>query len=92
MRHLYGVDVADASYDVAPEGGGYRVTMYCSAFATFAPGETAGLIATLLDHALGEDLAMASVSAADGRVAGRGALSLADVAHRLGAGNEIFYD
>lgn len=74
VRHVYGRDVSDATFSLRETPEGVVVTMHSAAMSGLAEEEVEGLIATFLDHALGEDVVMDRVNglAAGG---GRGHLS-----------------
>jgi hypothetical protein len=83
VRHIYGIDVADASFDLQLNFGLYRITMYCGDLNELTTGEICGLVETLLDHAIGEELVMSKVEEVSGRAFGRGQLSLSELVQRL---------
>jgi hypothetical protein len=83
VRHIYGIDVADASFDLQVNFGFYRITMYCGDLNKLATGEIYGLVETFLDHAIGEELVMSQVREVSGRAAGRGHLSVSELVQKL---------
>jgi len=76
VRNIYDVDVSDATFDLRETPRGFEVTMRSKAVRNLKTEEAQGLIATFLDHAVGEAVVMERVA---GLVAGqgRGRLSVA---------------
>ncbi len=72
VRHVAGVDVSDASFDVRDTPRGYEVVMHSKGLAGLTLEETSGVVATFLDHAAGEDAVMAHVAEISGQDEGRG--------------------
>jgi hypothetical protein len=66
VRHIYSRDVGDAVFQVGKTGRGQDVTVITRAMEGLSADEVDGLAATLLDHALGEDVIMSRVSAIRG--------------------------
>ncbi len=62
VRHVYGRDVSDATFSLQEADAGVVVTMHSAAMGGLSDEEVAGLVATFLDHALGEDVVMDRVS------------------------------
>ncbi len=70
VRHVYSLDVSDATFDLRETPKGYEVTMRSKAMEGLTGEEAQGLVSTFLDHAVGEDVVMARVAglaAHDGR-------------------------
>lgn len=69
VRHIYDLDVTDATFDLRESPQGDVVTMHSKAVQGLTEEQAQGLVATFLDHAVGEGVVMASVggmSATDG--------------------------
>jgi len=62
VRHVYDLDVSDATFDLRATERGQEVTMYSDAIEGLAQEAAEGLIATFLDHAVGEDIVMKKVA------------------------------
>jgi hypothetical protein len=63
VRHIHGCDASDVMFYASESGSGYEVTVITQAMEGLSDGAAYGLAATLLDHALGEDVVMSQVSA-----------------------------
>jgi hypothetical protein len=61
VRRLYERDIDDARFLISPAGDKVDVTMFSSAMDDLAGDEREGLVATFLDHALGEDRVMSKI-------------------------------
>jgi len=61
VRHIYNLDVSDATFDLRETPEGYKITMYSKAMRGLTAQEAYGLVATFLDHAVGENVVMARV-------------------------------
>jgi hypothetical protein len=79
VRHIWGCDISDATFDLKPPG---EVTLYSRALGGLDPGKIEGIIATFLDHALGESVVMSRVTGVSGSAVGAGQYS-ADAMVRL---------
>jgi hypothetical protein len=62
VRTIYGLDVSDATFDIRDTPKGYEVTMRSKAVKGLTGSEARGLVATFLDHAVGEDVVMERVA------------------------------
>lgn len=62
VRRIYGLDLSDATFDLRGSPGRYEVVMHSKVAEGLAPDEAYGLVATFLDHAIGEEVVMARVS------------------------------
>lgn len=82
VRRIYDRDVSDATFDLRDTASGYEVTMHSKAVEGLKAEEAHGLVATFLDHALGEDVVMARVASLAARP-GRGRLSPASLVMSL---------
>lgn len=69
VRHIWGRDISDATFDVSGSG---EVTVYSKGLAGLEQEKVEGVIATFLDHALGESVAMSRVTGVAGRSTGAG--------------------
>jgi hypothetical protein len=72
VRRIWGCDISDATFDVEPSG---EVTLYSKGLQGFDTDTTDGVIATFLDHALGESVAMSRVTGVTGATEGIGRYS-----------------
>jgi hypothetical protein len=61
VRNIYGVDISHATFDIQETPKGYEVTMHSKAVKGLPVAEAEGLVATFLDHAVGEEVVMARV-------------------------------
>jgi len=62
VRHVYNLDVSDATFDIRETPRGYEVTMRSKAVKGLTDEESRGLVSTFLDHAVGEDVVMGRVA------------------------------
>lgn len=62
VRHIYGVDLSDATFDIRQTIDGYVVTMRTRAVEGFTSDEARGLAETFLDSAVGEEIAMSRIA------------------------------
>jgi len=70
IRHIYDLDVEDAKFVTEDAPGGLNIMMYSKAFVGLNDEESKGLVATCLDHALGEDFVMSQIGGMRGSPAG----------------------
>jgi hypothetical protein len=75
IAHIYGLNVRDATFDILKTAHGREVTMWSDAIKSLSDEEARGLVATFLEHAIGEDIVMSNVGRIDGRFGRKGALS-----------------
>jgi len=61
VREIYGIDLTRELFELEGKRDGYVVTMISDQAADFDDEEARGLVSTLLDHALGEDVVMEKV-------------------------------
>jgi hypothetical protein len=83
VRHVHGIDVGDATFDLRNGLNGAEVTMHSAAFRDLSPEEARAATETFLDHAIGEALAMAHVKKVDTYAESGGMLSAAELVTRL---------
>lgn len=86
VAHIYGLNVSDATFDILETARGREVIMWSDALSGLSDDEARGLVATFLDHAVGEDVAMSNVDRVDGRFGRNGALSAAAMVARIISG------
>lgn len=83
VRHIYGLDIHDATFDLESGARGFKVKMYSGALTSLTVDEIRGLVETFLDHAVGEAVVMAQVFEASGQSAGNGHLAPAELIEKL---------
>jgi hypothetical protein len=83
VRHIYGIDISGARFDVTEAEGKYQVTMHEPACGHLTEEERIGLLATYLDHALGEDLVMRRIAQMDIHVGSGGAMSGSEMVQKI---------
>lgn len=77
IRNMYGVDLQDATFDLTDSQSELVVTMFSPQVEKLTPNGAKGLVATFLDHAIGEDFSMRHVSRMEARAKGVGPLRAA---------------
>lgn len=74
IRNIYGVNIELCTFDLSGESPGFRATMFCDDLNELEPDEVGGLVATTIEHLLGECVSMNRIASSSGR-AGAGSLT-----------------
>ncbi|KAF0240446.1 MAG: hypothetical protein FD180_4933 [Planctomycetota bacterium] len=62
VLRIYGIDIGDATFDVRRGERGIEVAMHCAAAVSLPSDVSKGMLATFLDHAIGEATVMNSIT------------------------------
>jgi hypothetical protein len=75
VRHIYGADLSDATFEVKETSQSFEVVMWSKAVSGLTDDEARGLVSTLLDHAVGEEVVMARVAGVVAYAEGTGCMA-----------------